>query len=103
MSSPAKSAAGAAASHNHVLSKFPNIVRSAAEAKARLAARAVESVGDQLSLPFWREQFRALPNEIFRSALFNARNKTQAREYMRDRDIFVIGSGSITYTGEELR
>jgi len=103
MSSHAKSAAKIATSRDDALSKFPNIVRSATEAEARLAARAEEAVGSQLSLPFWAEQFRALPSEIFRSALFNARNKTKAREHMKDREIVVIGPGTITYTGEELR
>ena len=103
MSSPAKSADKIATSRDDVLSKFPGIVRSAAEAEARLAARAGAAVGGQLSLPFWAEQFRALPSEIFRSALFNARNKTKAREHMKDREIVVIGPGTITYTGEELR
>jgi plasmid replication initiation protein len=54
-------------------------------------------------LPFWAEQFRALPNEVFRSALFNARNRRQKREYLKEKEIYVIGDGRITYTGEELR
>jgi plasmid replication initiation protein len=103
MSSPAKSAVKAAASRGDLLSRFPNIARSAAEAEARLAARGEEAEGSQLFLPFWTEQFRALPSEIFRSALFNARNKTKVREYMKDREIVVIGPGAVVYTGEELR
>lgn len=86
-----------------LLAKFPNLVQTAAAAEARLAEKAQEEAVTQLSLPFWPEQFRALPNEIFRSALFNARNRKLAREYMKDREIFVIGSGCVTYTGEELR
>ncbi|WP_143312157.1 plasmid replication initiator TrfA [Burkholderia pseudomallei] len=89
------------------LAKFPNLVRSAAEAEARLAAKGadvtVDPMASQLTLPFWPEQFRALPNEIFRSALFNARNKRQARSRMKNHEIYVIGSARITYTGEELR
>lgn len=46
---------------------------------------------------------RILPNEIVRSALFNARNRNQKREYMRSVEIAVIGGGTITYRGEELR
>lgn len=46
---------------------------------------------------------RILPNEIIRSALFNARNRKQKREYLRSVDIAVIGGGRITYRGEELR
>ncbi|WP_257825096.1 plasmid replication initiator TrfA [Burkholderia glumae] len=86
-----------------VLAKFPNLMQAATEAGARLAAKADEEADTQLSFPFWPEQFRALPNEIFRSALFNARNKKQAREYMKEREIVVIGPGRVTYTGEELR
>lgn len=86
-----------------LLAKFPNLMQTAAAAEARLAEKAHEAAATQLSLPFWPEQFRALPNEIFRSALFNARNRKLAREYMKDREIFVIGTGRVTYTGEELR
>lgn len=46
---------------------------------------------------------RILPNEIIRSALFNARNRKQKREYLRSVEIAVIGGGRITYRGEELR
>lgn len=42
-------------------------------------------------------------NLIFRSALFNARNKNKKREYLDSVQIPLIGEGSIIYTGEELR
>ncbi|MBP0588700.1 replication initiator protein A [Paraburkholderia sp. LEh10] len=72
--------------------------------RAKLDAAIAESVANQqLSLPFWPAKFRALPNEVFRSALFNARNKSRKREYLKEREIYVIGDGRITYTGEELR
>ena len=48
-------------------------------------------------------KFRALPNEVFRSALFDVRNMRTKREYLKDHQICVIGDGSVTYTGEELR
>lgn len=86
-----------------VLAKFPNLMLAAAEAGARLSAKTDEGVGTQLSFPFWPEQFRALPNEIFRSSLFNARNKQQARTNMKNHEIYVIGPARMTYTGEELR
>jgi len=54
-------------------------------------------------LPDWPEALRALPNEIIRSALFNARNRKIPRVYLKDVDIAVIGDGQITYRGEELR
>lgn len=54
-------------------------------------------------LPLWPEAVRSLPNEIVRSALFNAKNRKQKRESLRQAPIVVIGEGRITYTGEELR
>lgn len=61
-------------------------------------------------LPLWPESLvtlpaimRTLPNEILRCALFNARNRNQPREHLKEAAIAVIGNGKITYTGEELR
>lgn len=54
-------------------------------------------------LPFWNDELRCLPNEIVRSALFNACNRRQARTYLKQSPVTVIGDGRITYTGEELR
>ena len=51
----------------------------------------------------WNDFRRCLPNEVVRSALFNARNRNVPRAYMKDVEIAVIGDGSITYRGEELR
>lgn len=56
-----------------------------------------------VQLPLWPEALRALPNEIVRSALFNARNRKQPRAYLKKAEILVIGEGRITYQGEELR
>lgn len=57
-----------------------------------------------LQLPFWRDEVRCMPNEILRSALFNAKNRNQTRRYFKNEEIAVIGqSVRITYTGEELR
>lgn len=56
-----------------------------------------------MQLPLWAEALRCLPNEIVRSALFNARNRNQARAYLEESEIAVIGEGRITYTGMELR
>ena len=94
-----------------VFARLPQVLqRSVAEQtkqaaqQAKLDAAVAESVAkQQLSLPFWPAKFRALPNEIFRSALFNARNRRRKREYLKDHEIYVIGDGRITYTGEELR
>ena len=54
-------------------------------------------------LPIWNDDKRGAPNEIVRSALFNARNKNQKRGYLKNIEIAIIGDGSIKYTGEELR
>ncbi|WP_438393641.1 plasmid replication initiator TrfA [Caballeronia sp. DA-9] len=67
------------------------------------AVTAFADAARQLMLPFWPATFRALPNEIFRSALFNARNRSQKREYLKRHEIYVIGEGQVIYTGEELR
>lgn len=54
-------------------------------------------------LPEWPEGQRAMPNEILRSALFNCRNRNQARLFLKDAQIAVIGNGQVVYRGEELR
>jgi hypothetical protein len=54
-------------------------------------------------LTLWADAVRAAPNEIVRSALFNARNRSRPREYLREQKVVIIGDGEITYTGEELR
>lgn len=54
-------------------------------------------------MPHWAEDERSIPNEIVRSALFNARNRNRPREYMKDAEICVLGDGHMRYTGEELR
>src|SRR5690554_6793973 len=59
--------------------------------------------GSVLQLPIWGDDRRGLPNEIVRSSLFNARNRNIQRQYLRAVEIAVIGDGSITYTGDELR
>lgn len=57
-----------------------------------------------LQMPLWPDEIRCMPNEILRSALFNAKNRNQARRYFKNEEIAVIGqSVRITYTGEELR
>lgn len=59
---------------------------------------------DAHNFPEWSDEIRCMPNEILRSALFNAKNRNQPRIYLKNQDIGVIGkSVRITYTGEELR
>jgi hypothetical protein len=67
--------------------------------KAESTAVAVEIS----QLPLWPDVMRSLPNELLRSALFNARNKNQPRVNMKSEPIAVIGDGRISYQGEELR
>lgn len=57
--------------------------------------------GEQL--PLWKSDIRCAPNEFLRSALFNARNRNQSRSYLRQVPLAMLGSGRITYSGEELR
>jgi TrfA protein len=99
-------AAGSMQSAGDILSKFPRIVQRSAEQQAKaspVVAETAQQLERQLMLPFWPTTFRALPNEIFRSALFNARNRSLKREYLKQHEIYVIGDGRVTYTGEELR
>jgi hypothetical protein len=57
-----------------------------------------------VQLPLWGEEIRCAPNEVLRSALFNAKNRNQPRRYFKNEVIGIIGqSASISYTGEELR
>lgn len=92
---------------SNILSKFPFLQRKEEEARARKAAEpeqpASPPVAVVVQLPLWAEALRCLPNEIVRSALFNARNRKQPRAYIKKTEITVIGDGRITYQGEELR
>lgn len=87
-------------------------VRKRAEEAKEIIANAVskitllerQSAKIPVLLPVnWADGQRCLPNEIVRSALFNARNRNIARQYLKDVDISVVGDGKITYRGEELR
>lgn len=55
------------------------------------------------SIPYWTAQFRGIPNEIVRSALFCAKNRNKPRQYLKQAYVQVIGGGMIRFTGEELR
>lgn len=97
------------ADNQHSLQPFQKIANRALEAHARKSqaknlaplTESIEVVVKQLRL--WDETIRCLPNEIANSALFNARNRRQARVYLKQYEIAVLGSGKITFTGEELR
>lgn len=55
------------------------------------------------SIPYWTAQFRGIPNEIVRSALFCAKNRNKPRQYLKQAQVSIIGGGTIRFTGEELR
>ena len=87
---------------------FPNIAKKAAEAVARKSKQKILESSAQVAikpkqLPLWHESIRCLPNEIFHSALFNAKNQNISRVNLKQADIEIIGEGRLTYTGEELR
>ena len=63
----------------------------------------IEDAGDKIEIPLWPEPARAVPNEVVRSALFNVRNRNVKRVYMQSVPIVVVGDGTITYNGQELR
>jgi hypothetical protein len=93
---------------NFQLHPFPKIAKKAAEAKVRKSIqREFESLTtiaiSPEQLPLWHQSLRCLPNEIFHSALFNAKNQNVGRINLKQADIAIIGEGRITYTGEELR
>lgn len=71
---------------------------------SRRRAELAQSAQDQYSqLPIWPDAVRCLPNEVLRSALFNAQNNKKVRQYLDRAQIAVIGDGYVTYTGMELR
>jgi len=93
---------------NDLLARIPEMQ---AKAKAREQAAAKEKATKAtnkaaalvVQLPLWAEALRCLPNELLRSALFNAKNRKQPRAYLKKQDIAVLFEGRITYQGEELR
>lgn len=66
---------------------------------AAFAEKVRNSTPSQLEI--WPDEFRALPNESARSALFTVRRG--ARRYCEGITIAVLGEGEIKYRGQELR
>lgn len=84
------------------LLKYVEEVAARAKARPRQAEPPSQAVARQL--PLWSNEIRCMPNEILRSALFNARNRNQPRRYFKNESIAIIDPFSrITFTGEELR
>lgn len=87
---------------------FANIPLPVAETKPAVLtptkkAKSTELTVEISQLPLWPDVMRSLPNEILRSALFNARNRKNPRSMMKSEPVAVIGDGRISYRGEELR
>lgn len=86
--------------------QFAHVIGLCLEVLGQPTAPAGATPERQMELPFWPADARALPNELLRSALFNARNKTVPRRHWRATEraeIAVVGDGVIEYVGEELR
>lgn len=59
---------------------------------------------EQLKLPFWSSNFRVMPNDFSRSALFTVRNKQTKRSVMEKVVLYHYNNDvSIEFTGIELR
>lgn len=65
--------------------------------------RKKQSLLSDKQLTLWVDAVRGAPNEIVRSALFNAKNRKTPRTNLKRALVAVIGDGELTYTGEELR
>ncbi|OWY39385.1 hypothetical protein CEK28_08685 [Xenophilus sp. AP218F] len=68
----------------------------------RVTDAAAKKQTQQLELPIWGDPYRAMPNELVRSALFAVRDKRAARTYVKNHEVAMIGKGKLFYTGEEL-
>jgi hypothetical protein len=80
----------------------PAVTTKTRAARSRMAARQTDTMS-LAQLPLWPDATRGIPNELLRSALFNARNRKVPRHFMKDEEISVLGNGRISYRGEELR
>jgi hypothetical protein len=88
---------------NAVVQRLEKTFEAKRSKQPKQEAKTVPAPAKVIQLPVWGNGSRGAPNEILRSALFNARNKKQQREYLEKATIAVIGGGHITYTGKELR
>lgn len=90
-----------------LLARIPELQAKSREREKARQAKAEKGNGRAVAvvvqLPLWAEALRCLPNELLRSALFNAKNRKQPRAYFKTQDIAVLFEGRITYQGEELR
>ncbi|MEM8515360.1 hypothetical protein RCH14_004721 [Massilia sp. MP_M2] len=70
--------------------------------KARTAAADIRRYAPA-QMAFWPEERRAIANELARSAIFHCGNNRKPRAMYDNAALFMLGSGAMTYTGEELR
>lgn len=81
-----------------------DIVSGIVEKRQRLKQ---EALLESKQLPLWGDAKRGLPNVFARSALFNARRnsvaKEEAREYLKNAPVASYSNYAISYRGEELR
>jgi len=75
--------------------------RRAQEAPPAPPATAAHPLAKVITLPFWPEAVRAVPNGMLRSALFSAIRRG-ARRYLRRERIAALEGIEIFYTGERL-
>jgi TrfA protein len=86
-----------------VVQRLIKTIETKRKKQSEQKAETLPALAKVIQLPTWGVGSRGAPNEILRSALFNARNKKRQREYLEKATIAVIGEGEITYTGRELR
>jgi hypothetical protein len=86
-----------------VVQRLIKTIETKRKKQSEQKAETLPALAKVIQLPTWGDGSRGAPNEILRSALFNARNKKRQREYLEKATIAVIGEGEITYTGRELR
>lgn len=61
------------------------------------------TISNVIQMELWGEDRRGVPNEFIRSSLFTVTNHNKKREMYVGKELHVLGEGTITYTGEELR
>jgi hypothetical protein len=103
-STPSLSGTGVGKRENDLVSLVERI-RLRALAAPRNSTPVVLPACDSLArLPGWPDQVRGIPNDVLRSALFNARNRKQPRRYFRNELVGTMDASiEIRHTGEELR
>jgi hypothetical protein len=71
------------------------------EARIRAEQQEARKLLEQLQLPLWPDEFRAVPNGLLRSALFAA-IQPGARRYIEEERIASLEGIEIIYTGQQL-